>query len=120
MSTSSTKNNRPTQAAQDPSVSERIARQIRDDVRDGRLAPGQRVTEAQVTSQFKVSRGPVREALRRLEADGILAFEKNCGVSVRRLTRDDFVYMLEVREALEGLAARLSHLHRRAAPRSTS
>jgi DNA-binding GntR family transcriptional regulator len=56
---------------------------------------------------MKASRGPVREALRRLEVDGILTFEKHRGVSVRRLTRDDCVHLLEVREVLEALAARL-------------
>jgi DNA-binding GntR family transcriptional regulator len=97
----------PTKPTPPPSISEKIASQIRADIRDGRLLPGERVTEAQLTSQHKVSRGPVREALRHLETDGILTFEKNRGVSVRRLTRGDFVHMLEVREALEGLAARL-------------
>lgn len=90
-----------------PSISEKIAAQIRADIRGGRLLPGERVTEARLTSEHKVSRGPVREALRHLETDGILTFQKNRGVSVRRLTRDDFVHILEVREALEGLAARL-------------
>lgn len=91
----------------DPSVAERVADQIRDEVREGRLAPGQRLTEAQIGEQFGASRGPIREALRRLDGEGILTFEKNRGVSVRRLTRDDFVNLLEVREALEAVAARL-------------
>ncbi|HUI60764.1 MAG TPA: GntR family transcriptional regulator [Steroidobacteraceae bacterium] len=90
-----------------PSVSERVAGEICAAVREGQFAPGERLTEAQLTARFGVSRGPVREALRRLEADGILVFEKNRGVSVRRLNRDDFVQLLEVREALESLAARL-------------
>lgn len=97
----------PTNPTSLPSISERIASQIRADVRDGRLLPGERVTEARLTSEHNASRGPVREALRHLETDGILTFQKNRGVSVRRLTRDDFVHILEVREALEGLAARL-------------
>jgi DNA-binding GntR family transcriptional regulator len=90
-----------------PSVAERVAALISDEVRDGRLAPGQRLTEAKIAKQYGASRGPIREALRRLEAEGILSFEKNCGVSVRMLTREDFVNRLEVRECLEALAARL-------------
>lgn len=88
-------------------VAERVAERIRENIRQGRLAPGQRLTEAELTRKFKASRGPVREALRRLEVDGILSFEKHRGVSVRRLARDDFVQLLEVREVLEALAARL-------------
>lgn len=90
-----------------PSVAERVAEEIRDEIRAGRLAPGQRLTEVQIGKLFRASRGPIREALRRLDSEGILSFEKNRGVSVRRLTRDDFVNLLEVREALEAVAARL-------------
>jgi DNA-binding GntR family transcriptional regulator len=99
--------------APEAGVAERVADRIREDVRQGRLAPGQRLTEAELTQQLKASRGPVREALRRLEVDGILTFEKHRGVSVRRLTRDDFVHLLEVREVLEALAARLLAQSRR-------
>jgi DNA-binding GntR family transcriptional regulator len=94
-------------ATHDPSAVERVADWIREDIRQGRFSAGQRLTEAELTLRMSASRGPVREALRRLEADGILKFEKHKGVSVRRLTRDDFVNLLEVRESLEGLGARL-------------
>lgn len=90
-----------------PSVAERVAERIREQIRTGRFAPGQHLTEAQLALRFGASRGPIREALRRLEGDGILSFEKNRGARVRRLGRDDFVHFLELREALESLAARL-------------
>jgi DNA-binding GntR family transcriptional regulator len=93
--------------ALETSVAERVADEIKDEIREGRLAPGTRLTEAQIGKQFGASRGPIREALRRLDSEGILTFEKNRGVSVRKLTRDDFVNLLEVREALEAVAARL-------------
>lgn len=96
------------------SASERVALQIKNAIRAGRLAPGQRLTEALLTAEFRVSRGPLREAMRRLEVDGVLSFQKNRGVSVRRLTRDDFVHLLELREAHETLAARLLVRSRRA------
>jgi DNA-binding GntR family transcriptional regulator len=97
----------PVPASHAPGVAERVAERIRDDIRHGRLSPGQRLTEAELAARLDASRSPIREALRRLEADAILTFEKHRGVSVRRLTRDDFVHLLEVRGALEALAAGL-------------
>jgi len=97
----------PRETLPETGVAERVAERIRDDIRHGRLAPGQRLTEAELAERLDASRSPIREALRRLEADGVLSFEKHRGVSVRKLSRDDFVHLLEVREVLEGLAGRL-------------
>jgi DNA-binding GntR family transcriptional regulator len=88
------------------SATERVVLELRAWIQRGALAPGERLTEPWIAEEFKVGRSTVREALRRLEADGLLVSERYVGVSVRRLGRDDIVGMLEVREALEGLAAR--------------
>lgn len=75
-------------------------------VRDGRYAPGQRLVEADLTAQLGVSRGPLREALGRLAAEGVLELEPYRGATVRRLTKEDLVDLFHVREVLEGEAAR--------------
>jgi DNA-binding GntR family transcriptional regulator len=81
---------------------------ITEGVKDGRYAPGQRLVEADLTQELGVSRGPLREALGRLAAEGIIEIEPYRGAIVRRLTRDDLEDLFQVREVLEGEAARLA------------
>ena len=73
-----------------------------------RYAPGQRLVEADLTRQFNVSRGTVREAFRRLAADGLIEIVPNRGAVVRRLSLRDLAELFEIRCELEGLAARLA------------
>lgn len=75
-------------------------------IRDGRFAPGQRLIEAEITSEFGVSRGPVREAFRQLSADGLVEIVPNKGAMVRRLSRREALELFEIRTELEALAAR--------------
>jgi DNA-binding GntR family transcriptional regulator len=81
---------------------------LRAGIKDGRYAPGQRLIEADLVRELAVSRGPVREALHRLAGLGLVVIEPHRGVVVRRLTRDDVATLYEVREVIEGLAARLA------------
>ena len=90
------------------SATERIARALRDQLRAGRYAPGQRLIEAELCESFSVSRGPVREALRQLVADGLVTQTHNRGVRVPRLTRSEIEDLYRVREVVEGLAARMA------------
>jgi DNA-binding GntR family transcriptional regulator len=94
----------------------RIAEAVTEAVRDGRLAPGQRLTETDFAGRHGVSRSSVREAFRRLTADGLLAFEPNRGVTVRILSRREIDNLFAVRGALEALAVRLSLPALKAAP----
>ena len=87
---------------------ESVIGQLRDRIRDGRLAPGQRLIEADMQRLFRVSRGPVREAVRRLAAEGLIDLRHNSGAIVRALTRDEVSNVFRIREVLEGLAARLA------------
>ena len=91
-----------------PSAVERIVLAIRSRLETGEYAAAHHLVEAELTSEFGVSRGPVREAFRRLVAEGLLAQEHNRGTRVRRLDADDIRSLYEVREMLEGLAARLA------------
>ena len=71
------------------------------------MAPGQRLVESDLTARFAVSRGPVREALRRLAADGLIDHWPNRGALVRRLSAREIDEFFQIRVELESLAARL-------------
>ncbi len=80
---------------------------IRRRIRDGVYSPGQRLIEADLTRVLGVSRGPLREAMSRLAAEGLLKLEPN-RMTVRALTRDEVRGISAIRELLEGLAARVA------------
>ncbi|MEP1292948.1 MAG: GntR family transcriptional regulator, partial [Nitratireductor sp.] len=98
------------------STVEHIAAHITAAVRAGQLAPGQRLTEAEFSARLGVSRSSVREAFRRLSADGLLAFAPHRGVTVRRLTRGEVDDLFAMRGVLEALAVRLATPALSAAP----
>jgi DNA-binding GntR family transcriptional regulator len=85
-----------------------VADQIRERIRTGRLTPGHRLVVSELTREFGVSRGPAREALSRLETEGLIEITPNRGAAVRQMSRRDVVELFEVREMLEGRAARLA------------
>jgi DNA-binding GntR family transcriptional regulator len=87
---------------------ETVIAAITDGVKEGRYAPGQRLVEADLTAELGISRGPLREALGRLAAEGVLEIEPYRGAVVRRLSREDVQDLFQVREVLEGEAARLA------------
>lgn len=84
--------------------------QTRDEIRqriiDGRLSPGMRIVERELADELRVSRVPVREALRMLASEGFLENVPRRGVVVKRLTRRDVEELFDVRESLEVLATR--------------
>ena len=90
------------------SVVELTAHAIRNEIKTGRLAPGQRLIEAELCATVGASRASIREALGRLEADGLVEIEHQKGARVRRLTNQDARNIYQIREALEGTAARLA------------
>ncbi len=71
----------------------------------GELAPGERVNEVVMASQLGISRGPLREAIRKLEQEGLLTAVPQRGVFVRQLTQEEAAELQEVRLALETAAA---------------
>jgi DNA-binding GntR family transcriptional regulator len=95
-------------AGQDSSAVERVIAYIRHGIRDGHLAPGQRLIESDLQAALRVSRGPIREAVRRLAAENILRVELHKGARVRQLTQEEIRAIYDVREVLEGLACRLA------------
>lgn len=95
-------------AVPDTSAVERVIAFIRGGIRDGRLAPGQRLIEIELQSALHVSRGSIREAIRRLAAEHILQIELHKGARVRQLSAGEIKNIYQVREVLEGLACRLA------------
>ncbi len=81
---------------------------LRDDILTRRAAPGERLVESDLTSRFGVSRGPIREALRRLAAEGFIEHAPNRGAIVRRLSLQDVHELFQIRAELEALAARIA------------
>jgi len=88
-----------------PPLAEQIYRRLRYQLRSGAFAPGERLVESSLAQQLAVSRSPVREALSRLAADGLLA-PGHGGFQVASPTTDDMVEIFEMRRLLEPPAAR--------------
>jgi len=74
----------------------------------GHLTPGSKLSEQGLAKQFGVSRGPLREAIRRLEGRKLILRTPNIGATVVALEQKDLLEILQLREVLEGLAARLA------------
>lgn len=82
--------------------------QLLEEIRSGRLAPGARLRETELAARLGTSRTPVREAIRLLEADGLVVHVPRLGASVRRLDHAEVTELYEMRTVLEGTAARLA------------
>lgn len=93
------------------SRADHVRKRIRDGIHTGRYQPGERIRETEVAEWLNVSRTPVREALRRLEAEGLFTFVSWRGVVVTELDRQQVSELYAMREILEGAAARLAARH---------
>lgn len=82
--------------------------QLLDDIRSGRLNSGDRLRETELAERLGVSRTPVREAIRQLEADGLVTHVPRQGASIRSLDYAEVMELYEMRAVLEGTAARLA------------
>lgn len=90
------------------SLTRMLAEELKTGIITGKLAPGERLAEETLASSLKVGRVPVREALRRLEAEGYVTFLSNNDVRVSKPTREELEDYYTIASALEGLAARLA------------
>ena len=81
---------------------------LREAIVEGRLKPGQRLMEVQLAEQLGVSRTPVREAIRKLELEGLVVMLPRKGAYVANMSLKDLKDVLEIRASLEGLAASLA------------
>jgi DNA-binding GntR family transcriptional regulator len=92
----------------DTTKADDIALVIEEAIVSGELAPGTVLRQEQLSEQFQVSRTPVREALRRLAALGLVSFVPNRGVRVRTLSREELHEAFMVRAELESLATEVA------------
>lgn len=87
---------------------ERIYAHLKEEILDNRIVPGSVLQEVPLAQSFRVSRGPVREALGSLAAEGLVTITPRRGAVVTALTKHDFLEAYQVREVLEALAVRLA------------
>ncbi len=80
-------------------------------LRSGDFAPGDRLREEDVAQRLNLSRTPVREALRRLENNGIVEHRPRIGAVIRKLSQTEVVELYEMRIVLERTAARMAAQH---------
>lgn len=95
-------------SARAQSSPDHAAASLREGVRSGRYVPGQRLIEADLTAELGLSRGPIREALKQLAAEGVVELQRHRGAYLRQLTRREVNDILAIQESLTGLAARLA------------
>ena len=87
---------------------EYVAAQLRRLIIEGRIAPGEPIDQSSLAEQLGVSRSPVRDAVRRLAAEGLLCINPHKQAYVPVLTRSDMAEIYRILAALEGLAAFLA------------
>lgn len=90
------------------SQGESVYGRLLDEIRAGDLPPGARLLETEIAVRLAVSRTPVREAIRKLEADGLVAHMPRAGATIRRLDYSEIMELYEMRTVFEGTAARLA------------
>jgi DNA-binding GntR family transcriptional regulator len=81
---------------------------LRQAILKGELNPGERLMEIQLAQRLGVSRTPIREAIRKLELEGLVVMIPRKGAEVAKITEKSMQDVLEVRRALEGLAIQLA------------
>ncbi len=81
---------------------------LRNAILDGQFHPGERLVEKTLAQTLSISRTPIREALRKLELEGLVSHEPRRGVVVVGVSQDDAAEIYTIRAVLEGLAARLA------------
>ena len=90
---------------------DRVFEALQDAIVRGDIAPGARVSETELAVRFGTSRGPLREALRRLESRRLVERTPHVGIRIASLSHAALIELYYLREALEGMAARLAALN---------
>ncbi|MCK0094120.1 GntR family transcriptional regulator [Yoonia sp. F2084L] len=99
---------RPTANSRE-STGQKIETVLLSDIAAGLLQPGERLDETKLAERFGVSRTPVREALSRLTAQGVLVAGEKRGVRVAQYSRDELGQMFEAMQEIESVCARLAN-----------
>jgi len=89
-------------------IADRIFDQLRHAIVEGEIPAGSKISEPVLAARYGISRGPLREAMRRLESSNLVDRKPNVGARVITLSSDQLLEIYVIREALEGMAARLA------------
>jgi len=84
---------------------EMVYEELKTQILTGKIIPGTRLMEIELAENMGVSRTPIREAIRKLEKEGLVVIEPRKGAYASQISTDDMVAILEVRQNMEGLAA---------------
>lgn len=96
-------------AAEDSeTLSENVFRRIQAAIIKGDIAPGSKISEPELARTYGISRGPLREAIHRLEGQRLLVRVPHVGARVVSLSHAELIELYEIRESLEGMACRLA------------
>ncbi|MFM2280574.1 MAG: hypothetical protein RLZZ444_2805 [Pseudomonadota bacterium] len=90
------------------STSDKLVRHILKGLYEGRYVAGQRLVEPDMVMRYNVSRSTVREAIKRLAAQGVVETHHNRGARIRQVTKDEARNILLITEVIVGLAARMA------------
>jgi len=99
------------QGKRTPPLAVQVADQLERDIIAGIYRPGERLREQEIADRSGISRGPVREAFRIVEQDGLITNEPWKGQRVVELNADELADLMDVVAALQGLLARLAAVH---------
>ncbi|CAD5108786.1 GntR family transcriptional regulator [Zestomonas carbonaria] len=89
-------------------LSEHVFRRIQAAIVRGEIAPGSKISEPELARTYGISRGPLREAIHRLEGQKLLVRVPHVGARVVSLSHEELIELYEIRESLEGMACRLA------------
>lgn len=95
-------------APESQTLADHILRQVQSAIVKGEIAPGSKISEPELARAYGISRGPLREALHRLEGQKLLVRVPHVGARVVSLNREELGDLYQIRESLEGLACRLA------------
>ncbi len=93
---------------QDITLADQIFTRMRREIVEGQIPPGSKMNEPELARRYGISRGPLREAMRRLESSSLVVRRPNVGARVIDLSIAQLLDLYYLREALEGLASRLA------------
>lgn len=85
--------------------------QLRNNIVEGVIASGSKLSETELSTKYSVSRAVIREAINRLETCHLVERKANVGARVVALTQEGLIELYQVRESLEGMAAKLAATH---------
>ncbi len=88
-----------------------VVRRLREAIISGQLKPGDRLIEARLAKSLKISRPSLREAMRQIEAEGLIEIVSNVGPVVKKHTLDEVRQIRDLRVPIEGMCARYFAMH---------